>query len=177
MCHWEGYTCSGDMCYVRRFVRVDGVIATVWGCLHHHDDHIDLVCDEGAFNQATEQYRCCNDRTNCNEHVEIVLPIELPPTTTSSEPTVAITTVEEQSSGSGGDGAIDVLPSTDPMTTRAVSGFPVPTSAILALSSELLPRASITPQTSLPTAPVSSSPLLLPISTPPPISSGKLTYK
>ena len=91
--------CSGDVCYVRRFLK-DGVIYTKWGCLSYSnpEHHIDLICDNGAFNGAADHYTCCTDRNNCNEHIEVVLPIEK--ATTTSVPLVA-TTMEGLSSGNG----------------------------------------------------------------------------
>ena len=75
-CHWNDYTCSGDKCYVYRQLR-DGVFYTVWDCLSKSEGHaIDLICN-GAFNTDTGAYACCSDGDNCNEHLDVKLPIEI----------------------------------------------------------------------------------------------------
>ena len=98
LCHWDGYTCSGDLCYVRRFLHSDGVIYTKWGCLQTAIHHVNLICEQGAFNSDTEHYTCCSDEDNCNENMRIVLPIEhsteaATPTTVS---TLAMPTTTEE---------------------------------------------------------------------------------
>ena len=75
-CHWQDYTCSGDVCYVRRTLE-NGVFYTTWDCLRRSVHHIDLICG-GAFDSSTDRYVCCSDSNNCNEHLQIALPIELP---------------------------------------------------------------------------------------------------
>ena len=69
--------CTGaDVCYVHREL-LNGVFYTIWNCLKEELNSVDLVCN-GAFNTDTEGYACCNDMDNCNQNLEIVLPIEVP---------------------------------------------------------------------------------------------------
>jgi hypothetical protein len=77
ICYWEYDRCTGDVCYIRKVLHDDGILYSTWNCLRESVHHIDLICD-GAFNTATEQYICCSDRDNCNENIEIELPIERP---------------------------------------------------------------------------------------------------
>ena len=70
--------CIGaDVCYVHREL-LNGVLYTTWNCLRESETFIDLVCNHGAFNSDIETYACCSDIDNCNENLEIVLPIEVP---------------------------------------------------------------------------------------------------
>ena len=69
--------CTGvDVCYVHREL-LNGVFYTIWNCLKEELNSVNLVCN-GAFNTDTEGYACCNDMDNCNQNLEIVLPIEVP---------------------------------------------------------------------------------------------------
>ena len=91
ICFWEGDSCSGDVCYIHKEL-LNGVIYTNWNCLRESEHHIDKVCG-GAFNTATEGYKCCQNGDNCNEGLQL----ELGPST--SAPVIATTI--EAGSGSG----------------------------------------------------------------------------
>ena len=94
-------------------------------------NYIDKVCNDGSFNTDTEGYICCSE-DNCNQNLQIVLPIERPqPTSTdavTSTPSVA-TTVEVGGSGSG---------STSLLITE-------PTDTILETTSRSTPASTSTP--------------------------------
>lgn len=101
------------MCYVHREL-LNGVYYTNWNCLReamNSEQNIDLIC-KGAHNTDTEEYFCCSDSNNCNENVQIVLPIERPqPVSTGAATTAPLTTVEEAGSGSG---STNLLLTTEP---------------------------------------------------------------
>ena len=57
--------CTGDVCYIHKQLKNDGIIYTDWHCLEESNPthHIDAVCNRGAFNTDIEAYACCSDVT------------------------------------------------------------------------------------------------------------------
>ena len=123
--------CSGaDACYVHREL-LNGVFYTTWNCLREPMNYIDKVCNDGSFNTDTEGYICCNSEDNCNQNLQIVLPIERPqPTSTDAVTSIpSVATTVEVGSGSG---------STSLLITE-------PTDTILETTSRSTPASTSTP--------------------------------
>ena len=160
LCFWEGYVCSGDVCYVHREL-INGVFYTTWNCLRESEHHIDLICDRGAFNTDTDAYACCRDADNCNQNLEIVLPVEVPveqipiivPSTTTASPRPPLTFSPMIAVNNISSPIMQLVPllessSAIQSTTRPVAVLP---SAVPSTVHEMQPETSLVPEsTSVP---------------------------
>ena len=133
-CYWDDFTCSGDVCYIRRWLQ-EGVIFTKWGCLHRSNPtyNVDLICN-GDWNRIDSNYTCCHS-TKCNEHIEIVLPIELPttggvPSATTTAKEAAVTDEGRTTENSDRGGGSDDLPSSTHPAATEESSQPISPTAV-----------------------------------------------
>ena len=87
--------------------------------------HVDLICN-GSFNGLADHYICCNDSTNCNEHIKITLPIEKSTTTEEvSNPLTVSTTISEEP---------DMSPTNEPATQPETKKIVNPTDPAIAVA-------------------------------------------
>ena len=148
--------CTGaDVCYVHREL-LNGVFYTTWYCLKEELNYVDLVCN-GAFNTDTEGYACCNDMDNCNQNLEIVLPIEVPteqivPSTTTVLPRPSSTFMAAIAVNTSSSiiEPVPLLSSSAVQSTNPVAVLP-PATFLSTVNAAMKPTSLVPESTSVPT--------------------------